>query len=223
MGATPMQIVLKVLLAEALPGLAAGADARRGQPDRLFGHGRRGRRRRPRRSRHPLRLPALHAGHDAGRRGRADRAGATRAERWRLRSPGASTSATARADFNPSKPCNIKEIPMHEVPRLTCALAALLISVPALAEDHQGRRHARPARADHGEGQEGRRQERPRISRSSSSPTMSCRTRRSPTATSTPTRSSTSLISTTRSPIAASISSASARPSPRRWASIRRR
>jgi D-methionine transport system permease protein len=46
MGATPLQIVRKVLLPEALPADRAGTHARDGQPAWLLRHGRRGRRRR---------------------------------------------------------------------------------------------------------------------------------------------------------------------------------
>ena len=59
MGATNMQIITKVLLPEAMPGI--GPDDLDHQPDRLLRHGRRRGRRRSRRPRHPLRLPALHA------------------------------------------------------------------------------------------------------------------------------------------------------------------
>ena len=95
-GASPLQIVFKVLIPEALPGLLLaltlavvsllGYSAMVGA---VGGGG-------ARRSRHPLRLPALHAGDDARRRGRADRTGADRPKRRRLsRTPGQPPAAAS--------------------------------------------------------------------------------------------------------------------------------
>ena len=88
MGATPLQIVRKVLVPEALPAIALGLTlavvSLIGYSAMVGAVGGGG----PGRSRHPLRLPALHAGGDGGGGGGADRPRPGRAVRRRLdRSP----------------------------------------------------------------------------------------------------------------------------------------
>ena len=65
-GASPLQIVQKVLLPEAMPAVSIDADRR--QPAWVFRHGRGGWRRRLGRCGYSLRLPAIHAGSHGHRR-----------------------------------------------------------------------------------------------------------------------------------------------------------